>query len=260
MIENLPAYINWFFALATILTVVFYLYAVWETRRQKVSLFVTALILVFLLGLHAALAFNGFYLVRTIPPRFFFGLFPTTVILLILFFAFARKDVSVKSLRILTLLSVIRVPVEIILLGLYKAGQVPQLMTFEGRNLDILSGLSAPLIAWLAFRGGKLNRTLLIAWNLVAFGLLLNILINAILSLETPLQQFAFDQPNRGVLYFPFIWLPAIIVPIVFVSHIISLRQLLLQEAKRLVSANGKVFSFENRANSESSATVRRQA
>jgi hypothetical protein len=122
------------------------------------------------------------------------------------------------------------VPVEIVLLWLYQHGQVPQLMTFEGRNFDILSGLTAPLVAWLTFRGGRMNRSLLILWNLLAFGLLLNIMTNAILSLETPFQQFAFEQPNRGVLYFPFIWLPAIIVPIVFVSHVISLWQLLKQK------------------------------
>ncbi len=115
-------------------------------------------------------------------------------------------------------------------LWLYQHGQVPQLMTFEGGNFDILSGLTAPLVAWLAFRGGKINHSLLIVWHLLAFGLLLNIVVTAILSLETPFQQFAFEQPNRGVLYFPFIWLPAIIVPIVFVSHIISLWQLLKQK------------------------------
>lgn len=109
-------------------------------------------------------------------------------------------------------------------------------MTFEGRNLDILSGLTAPVIAWLAFRGSKINRPLLVAWNLLALGLLLNILINAILALETPFQQFAFDQPNRGVLYFPFIWLPAIIVPIVFVSHAVSLRELLKRSQSKVVN------------------------
>jgi hypothetical protein len=223
MIENLSPFINWAFALVTILTVVFYLYAVREKTRQNAFLLITAGVLVFLLGIHASLAFNGFYLVKTVPSRFFLALFPTILILLILWFSFARHEFSTKSLRILTLLSVIRLPVEIILLELYRAGQVPQLMTFEGRNLDILSGLTAPVIAWLGFRGDRANRPLLIGWNLLALGLLLNILINAILSLETPFQQFAFDQPNRGVLYFPFIWLPAIIVPIVFVSHIISL-------------------------------------
>lgn len=227
MIENLPTYITWIFALTTVATVIFYLYAVWETGRQKFSLLVTAGVLALLIGLHAALAYNGFYLVKTMPPRFALGPFPSIVILLILFFAFARTGISVKSLRILTLLSIIRVPVEFVLLLLYNEGQIPQLMSFEGRNFDIISGLSAPVVAWLAFRGGAVNRPLLIAWNLLALGLLLNIVTNAILSLESPFQQFAFDQPNRAVLYFPFIWLPAIIVPIVFVSHVISLWQLL---------------------------------
>jgi hypothetical protein len=144
-----------------------------------------------------------------------------------LYFATARKGNSVKSLRALTLLSTVRVPVELVLLWLYQHGQVPRIMTFEGRNFDILSGLTAPLVAWLAFRGGVTSRPLLLVWNLVAFGLLLNIMTLAILSLETPFQQFAFGRPNRGVLYFPFIWLPAIIVPVVFVSHVVSLWHLL---------------------------------
>jgi hypothetical protein len=146
-----------------------------------------------------------------------------------LFFASVRQDISIKSLQALTFLSIIRVPVEFVLLRLYQSGKVPQLMTFEGRNFDILSGLSAPLVAWLAFRRGQVKRQLLIAWNVLACGLLLNIVVNAILSLEGPLQRFAFEQPNRGVLYFPFIWLPAIIVPIVFVSHVINLWHLLKQ-------------------------------
>lgn len=187
---------------------------------------ITTGVLVLLLAVHAILADSGFYLVKTMPPRFALGPMSITAILLIAFYAFAERDVSDKSLRILTVLSVIRVPVEIVLLWLFQAGQVPQLMTFEGRNYDILSGLTAPVVAWLAFRGGKTNRPLLIAWNLFALGLLLNILIIAVLSLETAFQKLAFDQPNRAALYFPFVSLPAIIVPVVFVSHIVSLRWL----------------------------------
>lgn len=227
MIENLPGYIGWIFAATTVLTVVFYLSAVWEAGRDKIGFVATAIVLVVLLALHAVLASNGFYLAQTIPPRVFLAIFPTTLILLILFFVFGGKGFSVVSLRILTVLSIVRVPVEMVLLWLYEKGQVPRLMTFEGRNFDILSGVSAPLVAWLAFRGGAVNRPLLIVWNLAAFGLLLNIVTSAVLSLETGFQQFAFEQPNRGVLYFPFIWLPAIIVPVVFVSHVVSLWQLL---------------------------------
>jgi hypothetical protein len=122
----------------------------------------------------------------------------------------------------------------VILLWLHKEGHVPQLMTFDGRNFDILSGLTAPIIALVGFRHGKVNRPLLIIWNLVALGLLLNIVTNAILSLETPIQQFAFNEPNRALLYFPFIWLPSVIVPIVFVSHIASLWQLAFSRSQEI--------------------------
>lgn len=46
------------------------------------------------------------------------------------------------------------------------------------------------------------------------------ILVNGVLSVETPFQQFAFGQPNRALAYFPFILLPAAIVPIVIFTHI----------------------------------------
>ncbi len=100
-------------------------------------------------------------------------------------------------------------------------------MTFEGRNFDILSGLTAPIIAWLAFRNGKTNPPLLIVWNIFALLLLINIVTNAVLSIPAPFQQMAFEQPNRAVLYFPFVCLPALVVPIVLFSHLASFRQLL---------------------------------
>lgn len=225
MIESLPPYVTWFFSVTAVSTAILYLYAVRAAPRRRVLL--TAAVLAALLGLHAALALNGFYLAKTDPPRFPLAPLPTTVILLILFFAPARRGEPPKTLRALTLLSVVRVPVEVVLLWLYQHGQVPRLMTFEGRNFDILSGLTAPLVAWLAFRGGEANRPLLLVWNLLALGLLVNVVTTAILSLETPFQRFAFDRPNRAVLYFPFIWLPAVIVPAVFVSHVVSLWQLL---------------------------------
>ena len=105
-------------------------------------------------------------------------------------------------------------------------------MTFEGRNFDILAGITAPLIAWLAFRGGKINRPLLIVWNIFALILLINIVVNAVLSFPSPFQQFAFEQPNLAVLYFPFQWLPSVIVPIVLFSHLASLWQLFKTDSK----------------------------
>jgi len=228
MIENLPSYVSIAFILTTFLTVGFLFYAVRKTVSDTTAAKILFALIPFWLIFQAALASSGFYLsVEAFPPRLpFFAVIPALV-LIILLFIFARKDfISRLPLKMLTLIHVIRIPVEIVLLWLFQNGQVPQLMTFEGRNFDILSGLTAPIITWLAFRNGKTNRPLLIAWNIFALLLLINIVANAVLSIPSPFQQLAFEQPNRAVLYFPFVWLPSVVVPVVLFCHLASLNKL----------------------------------
>jgi hypothetical protein len=116
--------------------------------------------------------------------------------------------------------------VEIGLYCLFIHKAIPQLMTFEGRNFDIISGITAPLVAWLGFVKRKLHKTVILAWNIICLLLVLNIVTHGILSVPSPAQQFAFDQPNIAVLYFPITWLPAFIVPLVIFTHLVSIRQL----------------------------------
>jgi hypothetical protein len=99
-------------------------------------------------------------------------------------------------------------------------------MTFEGRNFDILAGITAPFVAYVGITKGKLNKSVLLIWNILCLGLLLNIVINALLSAPSPIQQFAFDQPNVAILNFPYSWLPTCIVPIVLFAHLAAIRQL----------------------------------
>lgn len=225
MIENVPAYISITFIITTFLTVGFFLLAVrrtvFETAAGKIIVFLIPFWMIF----QAVLARGGFYLKTDIlPPRLLlFGVFPTFALIILYFIFFRKSFISRLPLKILTLLHVIRIPVELVLLWLFQQKLVPEVMTFEGRNFDILSGLTAPLIYWLAFRNGKTNRPLLIVWNLLALALLVNIVTHAILSFPFPLQQMAFDQPNRGVLFFPYVWLPTVVVPLVLFSHLISL-------------------------------------
>ena len=229
MIENLPLYVSLIFLLTALITVSFIYQPLQRLSFSIPSAKILMLLLPFWLLFQASLSITGFYLnEQSIPPRLFvFALLPALLTIALLFI-FTRKDLLLRlPLRTLTLLHIIRIPVEIVLFWLFQNGQVPQLMTFEGRNFDILSGITAPIIAWLAFRNGKINRPLLLIWNFFALLLLINIVTNAILSLPSPLQKLAFDQPNIGVLYFPFIWLPSTVVPIVFFSHLVSFYQLL---------------------------------
>lgn len=231
MIESLPGYISITFILTTFLTVGILLYAVkrsvFDTTPAKVLVFLVGFWLLF----QAAFALGGSYRVVTAPPRvFLFGVAPA-LLLIALYFIFARRSfVERLPLKILTLLSIIRIPVELVLLWLFQQGLEPRAMTFEGSNFDILSGLSAPIVYFFAFRGGKTDRRLLIVWNILALLLLFNVVIIAILSFPGPMQQIALDQPNIGVTYFPFIWLPTVIVPTVLFCHLVSLWQLLKQK------------------------------
>jgi hypothetical protein len=99
-------------------------------------------------------------------------------------------------------------------------------MTFEGRNFDIIAGITAPLVYYFVFVR-RASQKLLLVWNILAVGLLFNIIGIAFLSLRSPLQRFGLDQPNVGLGYVPFCWLPAVVVPIVLLSHFIAIRRLL---------------------------------
>lgn len=234
MIENLPGYVSITFILTAFLTVGFFLLAIRQTVFDTAPAKIFSFLLAFWLIFQAIFGIGGFYLkTDAVPPRLLlFGLFPALLVILVYFVFFRKNFIERLPLKTLTLLHIVRIPVEIVLFWLAEQQLVPELMTFEGRNFDILSGLTAPLVFLLAFRKGKTKRTLLIVWNFFALGLLFNIVINAVLSFPFPFQQFAFDQPNRALLYFPFVWLPTVIVPLVFFSHLICLWQLLTAEQK----------------------------
>ncbi|NIJ52232.1 hypothetical protein [Dyadobacter arcticus] len=123
----------------------------------------------------------------------------------------------------------IRIPVELVLLWLSWHKAIPELMTFEGRNPDIFSGITAPFVAYfgLARVKSKQGRGLLLIWNLICLALLQNIVINGLLSAPTPFQRFAFDQPNVAISYFPFSWLPTFIVPLALFGHLVSIRKII---------------------------------
>lgn len=230
MIEGLPFYVPIVFIFTTLATIWFLLAAAKSVGRDSFSYKVLIFLLPFWLLLTGFLATTPFYRdPSTMPPRvFLYGVWPATALIIAYFVFFRRAFIEKLSLKHLALLHTVRFPVELVLLWLFQAGQVPQLMTFEGWNFDILSGITAPIVYFLAFRNDDANRTLLIGWNVIALGLLANIVTLAVLSFQSPMQRLAFEQPNIGVTFLPFIWLPAIIVPIVLFSHMASLWQLII--------------------------------
>ncbi len=221
-------YLSIGFVLTTLITLWFLFKA---SKNIKVIVGITIwMIITGILGI------SGFYRnVEAFPPRFVFLIGPAILFILAVFLLQdGRKFVDGLDLKWLTLLHMVRVPVEFVLLAIFLDGLIPELMTFEGYNYDILSGITAPIIYYLFFVKGWIGKKGLLLWNIVCLLLLLNILTIAIFSAQTPFQKLAFDQPNIGVAYFPFVWLPAVIVPIVLFSHLASIRQLLVILPKKL--------------------------
>lgn len=220
--KNLPEYIAIIFIIITLIPVYFFYAASHRSKRVLI-------VLVSWLAIQAAIGLSGFYTVtNTIPPRFLLTIIPPLLLIIILFIT-PKGRVFIDGLdkKMLTLLHVVRIPVELVLLWLFINKTIPQIMTFEGRNFDILSGITAPVIYYIAFSKQARSKTALLIWNFICLGLLINIVTTAVLSAPFPFQKLAFDQPNIAVLYFPFIWLPACIVPLVLFAHLVVIRQIL---------------------------------
>lgn len=233
MIENLPTYISITFGLTTFATLFLFYGSVKSSAISSTKSLSTKVLLTGILWLviQALLAFNSVYNSNTdsLPPKIVaFGIFPIFLLIGLLFITKKGKQ-FIDSLPLvnITYIHIVRIPVELVLFWLFINKTVPELMTFEGRNFDILSGISAPLIAYFGFTKGKLKKKLILIWNFICLGLLFNIVIHAVLAAPFPFQQIAFDQPNIAVLNFPFVWLPTFIVPVVLLSHLASIRQLL---------------------------------
>jgi hypothetical protein len=126
----------------------------------------------------------------------------------------------------LTLLHSIRIGVELVIYGLFTVKLMPEILTFEGRNFDIIAGLTAPVVYYFGYVRKVIGRTGLLIWNFGCLVLLFNIVIHAALSVPTPFQQFGFEQPNVAILQFPFNWLPSVVVPLVLFSQLIVIRRL----------------------------------
>jgi hypothetical protein len=221
--ETLPVYVGILFGVTTLLTIFLFYRA---TGKSKTAI----LLIVFWLIVQTLISRTGFYTrTDTFPPRLLLLILPPVLFILLLFVSTSGKRyIDSLDVKALTLLHTIRVPVEIVLYLLYIHKTIPEVMTFEGRNLDILSGLTAPIIYYAGFVAKRISRNIILLWNFICLALLANIVTTAILSTPMPFQQLAFEQPNIAVLHFPFTWLPCCVVPLVLLAHLVTIRKLLL--------------------------------
>jgi len=119
---------------------------------------------------------------------------------------------------------VFRFPLELLMHQAYEEGVMPVQMSYSGRNYDILTGITAGLLAWWLARG-RVPRSVVIAWNALGLALLVNIVVIAVVS--TPIfRWFGDDRLNTFVTFPPYVWLPSVLVNAALMGHALVWRAL----------------------------------
>ena len=163
---------------------------------------------------------------QTMPPRVALVVVPAVLIGLIVALHPATGPVLDRTSGLwLVGFQAFRVPMELILWQLAAARVIPISMTFEGRNFDILVGLTAPLVAWLAFARKWTSPGPVILWNVFGLALLGNVVTLGAFSAPTTFRRFFDGPPNEMIAYFPFVWLVSFVVPLAVTGHVASIRQ-----------------------------------
>lgn len=198
-------------------------FARYQVSVRKLSL-ILGIWLLLLLGLSSSGFLSDF---STFPPRIM--LVPVIAVVTLVWIVISNKSNQAIDLLPpgwIVKMQGFRVIVELFIWWAYLDGDLPVQMTFEGRNFDILIGLTAPLVAFLWLQENKVRPALVITWNVLGILVLLNIVVIAVLSMPTPMQYFTNEPANTLVSTFPWILLPGILVVLAVVLHLLSIKQM----------------------------------
>lgn len=196
-----------------------------DARKKKVFYVTVAGFLVWTVFISILASIGFFSDFSSFPPRIGIVLIiPLVTILLVTFSKTTKELLSLIPATSIIKIQSFRVVVEILLWMLFVQNLLPIQMTFEGRNFDILVGLTAPIMV-LSINRYSVSKKWIIVWNIAGLMLLFNIISVALLSLPTPFRYFMNEPANTIVATFPFILLPGLLVPLAYGLHLLSIRQ-----------------------------------
>jgi hypothetical protein len=177
------------------------------------------------LGAIAVLAVRGVYQdFSSMPPKIAFAIVPTLIIVIALGFSAKVKAIAdVLPAHWIISLQSFRILIELVLWQLAAQGRIAWMMSIEGANYDLITGITAPVIAWLSVysANGRIQR----AWNIMGLLLLANVVTRGILNMPTSFRMVHEEPANTVIASFPYIWLPCFSVAVALFLHIVSLRQ-----------------------------------
>ena len=118
-----------------------------------------------------------------------------------------------------------RFPLELLMHRAYTEGVMPEQMSYSGWNFDIVTGITAIVVAGMLL-AGRMPLWGVRLWNWLGFLLLINIVTIACVSAPTPFRMFLNEPANVWITRAPFVWLPSVLVLTAFLGHIVVFRRL----------------------------------
>ncbi|WP_439556624.1 hypothetical protein [Dyadobacter sp.] len=219
--DNLTPCISLIFGLIAFLTVFTFFQAAGSSGRF-------GLLLLSWIALQSCVSASGFYHhTDSTFPRLLIMVVPPVILVTWLFLARSGKALLDRmDLHLLTVIHVVRAPTEVVMYWLFICRVVPAELTFQGGNLDIIAGMTAPAIYYFGVLREKIKWQMLVCWNVLGLGLTISIVFKFIFSAAFLSESLAVHQPNITLLQFPFVFLPGIIVPVIICSHLAAIRLL----------------------------------
>ncbi|PCJ59182.1 MAG: hypothetical protein COA79_10800 [Planctomycetota bacterium] len=213
--------------LAIIIAVYWMLLFSFRNLRQFL---IMATLMITIMGISSYVAFAGILSsFDNFPPPMMIMIIALPIMAFVFSFSkFGQDGISKISLYTLLGLQSFRLPLEIIMHEASNKNIMPDELSFSGYNFDIITGLTALIIFIFYQFGFTISKRILWAWNIWGSLCLLAIFIIAITT--SPIVRLFGDDPrhlNTWVLYFPYVWLPVVLVTIAISSHIIIWRKLL---------------------------------
>jgi hypothetical protein len=202
----------------------------WTPEKQRAVFFRALAAVVTWAAVLTGLALAGFFAdYAAMPPRIPLSmLVPLAVMVVLVFSRGGTTLLQVMPPQWPIYAQTFRIGVELVILAAVLNRMMPIQLSFEGRNFDIVTGLLAIPVGYYVFAARRWPNWVAVVYHLMGMGLLVNVLAVSFLSMPTPMRVFFNEPANTLITYFPFIFLPGMLVPLAFSLHILSLRQMAL--------------------------------
>jgi hypothetical protein len=207
--------------LAFVVVAVIGISAAYLPRRTTIAIVAGFAIWLVYVGMFSSLGYMADPSLR--PPGILWVVGP---VVLFVVFVLVRSNIGARVAAAIPLWLIVgfesfRIGVELLIHRLWTDGLVPKLLTYEGGNVDMFVGLSAPIIAWIATTG-RTGLRLAMGWNVL--GLLSLASVSASAVLTGPIKLIGTEVPTVAMGFFPYTFIPGFFVPLAATLHVLAIR------------------------------------